>query len=68
MFHGQMETYMTIRKIESGNLPCDSDNSNRGSVTTSRGGMGWVVGGRFYREGTYIYLWLMHIDIWQKLT
>ena len=28
--------------------------------------MGWQVGGRFKREGTYVYLWLIHVDIWQK--
>jgi len=28
--------------------------------------MGWEVGGRFKREGTYVYLWLIHVDIWQK--
>ena len=38
------------------------------SVTTSKGGMGWEVGGRFTTEGTYVYLWLSHADIWQKLT
>ena len=27
---------------------------------------GWEVGGRFKREGTYIYLWLIHVDVWQK--
>ena len=26
-------------------------------------GMGW--GGR---EGTYVYLWLIHVDVWQKPT
>ena len=28
---------------------------------------GWdgVGGGR---EGTYVYLWLIHVDVWQKLT
>ena len=26
------------------------------------------MGGRFKREGTYAYLWLMHIDVWQKPT
>ena len=26
------------------------------------------VGGRFKREGTYVYLWLIHVDIWQKPT
>ena len=24
------------------------------------------VGGRFKREGTYVYLWLICADIWQK--
>ena len=30
--------------------------------------MGWEVGGRFKREGTYVYLWLSHVDVWQKST
>ena len=25
-------------------------------------------GGRFKREGTCVYLWLIHIDVWQKPT
>ena len=25
-----------------------------------------AVGGRFKREGTYVYLWLIHIVVWQK--
>ena len=28
----------------------------------------WEAGGRFRREGTYVYLWLIHVDVWQKLT
>ena len=28
----------------------------------------WEVGERFKREGTYVYLWLVHIDVWQKPT
>ena len=24
--------------------------------------------GSFRREGTYVYLWLIHVDIWQKTT
>ena len=40
----------------------------RCSVTTQRGGMGWEVGGNLQREGTYVYPWLMHFDIWQKPT
>ena len=30
--------------------------------------MGNEVGERVRREGTYIYLWLIHVDIWQKPT
>ena len=32
---------------------------------------GWDgVGGRrrFKRKGTYVYLWLIHVDVWQKPT
>ena len=29
---------------------------------------GRVVEGRFKREGTYVYLWLIHIVVWQKPT
>jgi len=32
------------------------------------GGMGWEVGGKFRREGTYVYLWLIHVDVCQKPT
>ena len=38
------------------------------SVTTYRGGMGLEMGGRFKREGTFVYLWLIHDDVWRKLT
>ena len=30
--------------------------------------MGWDVGGKFKREGTYVYQWLIHVDVWQKPT
>ena len=30
--------------------------------------MGWQVSGRSKREGTYVYLWLIHVAIWQKPT
>lgn len=26
------------------------------------------MGGRFKREGTHIYLWLTHVDVWQRPT
>jgi len=30
--------------------------------------MGWEVGERFKSEGTYVYLQLICVDIWQKAT
>ena len=38
------------------------------SVTTWKGGLGWEVGGKFKREETYVYLWLIHVDMRQKAT
>ena len=28
----------------------------------------WEMGRRLKREGTYVYLWLIHVDVWQKPT
>ena len=33
-----------------------------------RGGMGREVGGRVKREGTHVYLWPIHVDVWQRPT
>ena len=30
--------------------------------------MGREIGGRFRREGTYVNLWLIHVDVLQKPT
>ena len=59
-----METY--VKQTAIGNLLHDSGNSNRGSVTTLRDGLGWEVGGRFKRERTYVYLCLIHVDVMVK--
>ena len=40
-----------------------SGNSNRDSVSTQRGRMGRKLGGRFKREGIYVYLWLIHVEV-----
>ena len=59
-----METYITICKILSQlEFAYVSGNSNRGSVSTSRCGMGREMGGRFKREGIDIYLWLIHVEV-----
>ena len=28
--------------------------------------MGREVGGRFKRKGAYVYVWMIHVDVWQK--
>ena len=30
--------------------------------------MGMKMGRRFKKEGTYVYLWLIHVDVWHKPT
>ena len=60
-----MERYITICKIESGNL---LGNRELNSVLCDNLDLwdGKEVGGRFKKEGTYVYQWLIHVDIWQK--
>ena len=45
----------------------DSGNPNRGSVIIQRGRMGREME-RGSREGDIVYLWLIHVDVWQKPT
>ena len=46
----------------SGTTPCP----RRREMEPNRGAR--EVGGRFKREGTYVYLWLVHVNVWQKPT
>ena len=62
----ETHTLPHVKQITSGDLQYDSGSSNWCSVTTERGRMGWEVGGRFKREATYAYLWLIHVDVWQR--
>ena len=66
--HGDI--YMTLcnTRATSGNLLCDTGSSTQCSVTTKRGEMGREMGGEFRRKGTCVYLWLIHVDVWQKPT
>ena len=57
-----------VERRASGELLYDAGNSAWYFVTTERGGIGLEVGGRFKREGTNVYLWLIHVDVWQKST
>ena len=57
-----------VKYIANRNLLYGSGNSNRGSVSAWRGGMGREMGERFKRDGIYVYLWLIHVEDWQKTT
>ena len=52
-----------VEQIGNWNFLNGSGNSNRGSASTYRGGMGRAMGGRLKREGMYVYLWLIHVEI-----
>ena len=59
-----METYIIIYKIDSQwEFAVWLRNSNRGSVSTERGGVGRDMGGRFNSEGIYVYLWLIQVEV-----
>ena len=57
-----------VKKAANKNVLYDSGSSNWGSVKTYRVEVGREVGGRFKRGGTYAYLQLIHVDVWQKPT
>ena len=52
-----------VKEIANRNLLYGSGNSNRDTVSTSRGGMGREMGGSFKKEGIYVYLWLIHFEV-----
>ena len=56
-------TSPNVKYVANGNLLYGSGNSNRGSASTERGGMGREMGGNFKREGIYVYLWLIHVEV-----
>ena len=64
----QLSDWTTTTTTANGKLLCSAGSSGQCSVTTLVGGMGWEVRGRFKGEGTCVYLWLIHVDVWQKLT
>ena len=52
-----------VKQIATGNLLYGSGNSNRGSVSIWRDGMGREMEGSFKREGIFVYLWLIHVEV-----
>ena len=56
-----METYITIFKIHSQQeFAVVLRKTQTGALYQLRG-VGW--GGRFKREGIYVYLWLIHVEV-----
>ena len=43
---------------------CMSQETQAGALYQSRG-VGW--GGRFKTKGIYVYIWLIHVEVWQKI-
>ena len=58
-----METYITICKIDSQWEFAIWLRTNRGSLSTCRGGMGREMGGGLRRVGAYVHLWLIHAEV-----
>ena len=52
-----------VKEIANENLLYDRGSSNRGSVTIYKSGMGKETGERFRREGIWVYLWLILVDV-----
>ena len=61
----KVEIYITICKIDSQQeFAVWLRKLKQGSVSTWRGEMGkGEIGGRFKREGIYVYLWLIHVEV-----
>ena len=49
------------------NLLYDAGSSHLVPSDNLEGWDEWEVGGRFRREGTYIYLWLIHVNIRKRI-
>ena len=59
-----METYITICKIDSqGEFAVWLRKLKQGLCINLEGWVGWETGGRFKREGIYVYLWLSHVEV-----
>ena len=45
---------------------CMTQGTQTGALYNLEGEKEWEMGGWFKREGTYVHLWLIHVDEWQK--
>ena len=65
--NSNMETYITICKIDSQQeFAVWLRKLKQGLCINIERGMGREKGGRFKREWMYIYLWLIHVEVWKK--
>ena len=64
------ETYTVpyVKHIASGSLMYDAGSPKPVLCDNLKGGRGREAGEGYKREGTYVYLWLIHVDIWQNLS
>ena len=59
-----METYITICKTDSQReFAVWLRKLKQGLCINLEGGMGREGGGRYKREGIYVYLWLIHVEV-----
>ena len=59
-----METYITICKIDSQQeFTVWLRKLKQGPCINLGGGMKQEMGGRFKREGIYVHLWLVHVEV-----
>ena len=59
-----METYITICKVDSQwEFAVGLRKLKQGLCIKLEGWVGKEMGGRFKREGTYVYLWLIHVEV-----
>ena len=62
-----VETYITIFKIDSQReFEVQLRKLKQKLCINLEGWDGEGMGGRFKREGIYVYLWLIHVEVWQK--
>ena len=62
-----METYITICKIDSQReLGVWLRKLKQGLCINLEGWDGRETGWRFKREGIYVYIWVIHVEVWQK--
>ena len=52
--------------MANGSLLCKAENPKPELSDSLEYGKGREWGGEFQKEGTYVYLMLTHVDVWQK--